>query len=294
MQSAALNRTRNPLFARLRGTKRPARLIFLYHRVAELASDPSCSRSGPRTLRNSLPSSASTDARRRSKRSSTIAATSRLRAPWWLERLLLLPGRLPAVLRLRVGGTMLTWDLGTSAVYTDADYASHRGWTVEDEGNPTPQHGLYRELCARLRNLSVAARERTLDDLAAAAGVSRDDRPTHRAMSSEDVRSLATDTMIDIGAHTISHPTLAALPIEEQREEIAGSRGQPVDRHYIERFLSAHASDVRGAVLEVGDNEYTRRFGGERVTTSDVLHVETGHPGATMAGRWQGSQERGV
>ena len=38
-------------------------------------------------------------------------------------------------------------------------------------------------------------------------------------------------------------------------------RGFPIDRHYIERFLSAQASDVRGHVLEIADDIYTRRFG---------------------------------
>jgi SAM-dependent methyltransferase len=58
-------------------------------------------------------------------------------------------------------------------------------------------------------------------------------------------------------------------------------RGQPIDRYYIERFLSAHASDIRGHVLEIADDTYTRRFGGSQVTQSDVLHVE-GQPGATI------------
>lgn len=59
-------------------------------------------------------------------------------------------------------------------------------------------------------------------------------------------------------------------------------RGQPVDRHYIEGFLARHAGDVRGRVLEVGDATYTRDFGADRVTRSDVLHVREGHPGATI------------
>ncbi|HEX5580756.1 MAG TPA: glycosyltransferase, partial [Gemmatimonadaceae bacterium] len=59
-------------------------------------------------------------------------------------------------------------------------------------------------------------------------------------------------------------------------------RGQPVDRHYIEAFLAAHAADVRGRVLEVGDDSYTRRFGGERVTRRDVLHAYEGNPIATF------------
>lgn len=37
--------------------------------------------------------------------------------------------------------------------------------------------------------------------------------------------------------------------------------GTPVDRYYIERFLSEHAERIRGNVLEVKDASYTRRFG---------------------------------
>ena len=59
-------------------------------------------------------------------------------------------------------------------------------------------------------------------------------------------------------------------------------RGLPIDRYYIERFLSAHASDIQGHVLEMGDAFYTQKFGGARVTTSDVLHVVEGNPDATI------------
>jgi FkbM family methyltransferase len=58
-------------------------------------------------------------------------------------------------------------------------------------------------------------------------------------------------------------------------------RGVPIDRHYIEDFLSAWRGDVRGHVLEVGSGEYTRRFGGPRVTQCDVLNLHAG-PGTTL------------
>ncbi len=61
-------------------------------------------------------------------------------------------------------------------------------------------------------------------------------------------------------------------------------RGLPIDRYYIERFLDAHGGDVRGGVLEVGDDTYTRKFGADRVTRSDVLHVAEGNPRATLVG----------
>jgi glycosyltransferase involved in cell wall biosynthesis/SAM-dependent methyltransferase len=61
-------------------------------------------------------------------------------------------------------------------------------------------------------------------------------------------------------------------------------RGLPVDRYYIERFLAGHAGDIRGRVLEVGDDRYTRQFGGLAVTSSDVLNVADRHPQTTIIG----------
>ena len=59
-------------------------------------------------------------------------------------------------------------------------------------------------------------------------------------------------------------------------------RGLPIDRHYVEGFLSRHAADVRGRVLEIGDAGYTRRFGCRHVVASDVLNAEPGVPGTTI------------
>jgi len=59
-------------------------------------------------------------------------------------------------------------------------------------------------------------------------------------------------------------------------------RGRPVDRYYIEAFLAHHRTDVRGRVLEVGDDGYTRQFGGGRVDVADVLHVSDANPRATI------------
>ncbi|MBP5977285.1 glycosyltransferase [Brasilonema sp. CT11] len=69
-------------------------------------------------------------------------------------------------------------------------------------------------------------------------------------------------------------------------------RGQPVDRYYIENFLAHYQEDIRGRVLEIGDDNYTRQFGGyvsskdsvQRITQSDVLHVTKGNPKATIVG----------
>ena len=59
-------------------------------------------------------------------------------------------------------------------------------------------------------------------------------------------------------------------------------RGTPVDRRYIERFLEQHRSDIQGRVLEIKDAGYTRQFGAERVTQSDVLDIDADNPNATI------------
>lgn len=61
------------------------------------------------------------------------------------------------------------------------------------------------------------------------------------------------------------------------------SRGTMIDRYYIEGFLAGYSTDIGGRVLEIGDDDYSRRFGGSRITRQDILHL-TGHPRATIVG----------
>lgn len=58
-------------------------------------------------------------------------------------------------------------------------------------------------------------------------------------------------------------------------------RGTPVDRHYIERFLSTHAADIRGRVLEIKSSAYTERFG-RAVDRRDVLDIDATNAQATI------------
>jgi SAM-dependent methyltransferase len=72
------------------------------------------------------------------------------------------------------------------------------------------------------------------------------------------------------------------------------ARGTPIDRYYIEQFLKAQGAsgsrirgDIQGRVLEVGDAQYTEKFGGTLgsvVTVSDVLHTDPLHTAATVIG----------
>ncbi len=60
------------------------------------------------------------------------------------------------------------------------------------------------------------------------------------------------------------------------------SRGKPVDRFYIERFLDENRNAIAGRVLEVEEALYATRFGGGRVERCDVLDRDPDNPRANV------------
>jgi len=59
-------------------------------------------------------------------------------------------------------------------------------------------------------------------------------------------------------------------------------RGLPIDRYYIENFLARHAEEIRGRSLEIREDLYTKKFGGDRVVVGDVLDVDESNQEATI------------
>jgi Methyltransferase domain len=59
-------------------------------------------------------------------------------------------------------------------------------------------------------------------------------------------------------------------------------RGQPIDRHYIDLFLSQHHELISGNVLEVAGNEYTTRYGGSRARSFELYKTSVERPGVVV------------
>jgi hypothetical protein len=60
-------------------------------------------------------------------------------------------------------------------------------------------------------------------------------------------------------------------------------RGVPIDRYYIEKFLSEKSSHVQGAVLEIAENTYSKKFG-SHVSSYEILHTDPSNKKATIIG----------
>lgn len=91
-----------------------------------------------------------------------------------------------------------------------------------------------------------------------------------------------TERLRDTPLYQSSTDMLAALPLCPLDDTYGMNRGTPVDRYYIEQFLEANQSLIKGRVMEIGDREYTVRYGKDRVQESVILHVMKSNPSDNM------------
>ena len=92
------------------------------------------------------------------------------------------------------------------------------------ETPPTPRQKAYRELAAIVRPLDADTQESVMWQLAKWAGTDRKVRDTHRALRPEEVVSLNAGGLVEIGAHTVTHPVLSAHAPDAQEREIRLSK----------------------------------------------------------------------
>lgn len=67
-------------------------------------------------------------------------------------------------------------------------------------------------------------------------------------------------------------------PEKPLNREFGFSRGTPIDRFYIEKWLERNKKIIKGDVLEIAEDTYTKRFG-EGQFKSHVLHVNSKEEG---------------
>jgi peptidoglycan/xylan/chitin deacetylase (PgdA/CDA1 family) len=79
-------------------------------------------------------------------------------------------------------------------------------------------------LYRRLLPLPAAERDRHLERVRRWAGAAGEPSDVPRALTEDELGQLAASELIEVGAHTVSHPLLATLDRREQEAEIKGSK----------------------------------------------------------------------
>jgi peptidoglycan/xylan/chitin deacetylase (PgdA/CDA1 family) len=102
-------------------------------------------------------------------------------------------------------------------------------WDEVEQLVPTAEFLTHYEI---LQPLTHQARRTILDQMWTTSGRSRLCRSLYLPMTHEELRRLAADGLFEIGAHTVTHPLLAAQTEEQQNAEIANSK------IWLEEFLN--------------------------------------------------------
>lgn len=133
---------------------------------------------------------------------------------WWLALERAMAGR--SHMALRINGSVEQFKLRTPS---EKDAAFHRIYWW-------------------LRSIDEREARRIVRELAVGASINMQDLCRELVMSWDEVRTLAADPLVTIGAHTRQHYALAKLPLSEARDEMRDSLeriereiGQPV-RHF--------------------------------------------------------------
>jgi peptidoglycan/xylan/chitin deacetylase (PgdA/CDA1 family) len=141
---------------------------------------------------------------------------------WWdeLGRYVLDDDYVPGLLRVELSDGTHEIDLGPVGPVAKGVEAK---WQARNPA-PGPREAAYLYLWRLLQPLGHRERTNVLDLMARRAGVLRDARGTHRTLTMAELSMLASHPLTEIGAHTVTHPVLAALSTEAQHAEIAESR----------------------------------------------------------------------
>lgn len=201
---------------------------------------------------------------------------------WWdeLERILLRPGPLPEQLEVSIGGRTHQWSVDESFSGNGGVLGREPHWRAWEDP-PGPRERIYRALYDLLLTLHWDERRKIVDHLFDWAGLSPVGRPTHQPVTVSDVSMLAQHTLIEVGAHTVTHPVLSTLPASVQLEEILQSRVQleALLGHSVKSFAYPYGGHehytpgTRALVREAGFVQACSNFPGLAARSTDCLQL---------------------
>lgn len=90
--------------------------------------------------------------------------------------------------------------------------------------------------------------------------------------SYEDYLSAKKKVLRELYSENIGIKAINDFSVKPLSRDFGTHRGKPIDRYYIEKFLEENKKYITGDVLEIADNNYTKKYG--KNYNSSVMHVE--------------------
>lgn len=202
---------------------------------------------------------------------------------WWdeVERRLLGAGGPEGELVIEIGGRTLRWDMGDGPSSPDGDGSSARGWNVLVRGFPSRRYAVYLEVMRLLHGASGPEREKAIAGLAGRYGPGPGPRGSHLCMGPEELVLIAKDGLVELGAHTVTHPVLSALNRGAQEEEVRLSRTriEDITGRGVESFSypfgnqGSYTRETVDVVRDAGFRNACANFAGVVVKGTDVFQL---------------------
>ena len=145
---------------------------------------------------------------------------------WWdaLERPFFRKERIPSTLQIEIERALLTFDFAGDTEYRDSAFKEHRQWRAWDPPL-SKRHLAYYDLWQILHRVPSSTREQLLDTIQDWAGSgSNGVGSACRPLSAQEVRQLAVGPGVEIGGHSVTHPSLPLLDHESQQREIVENK----------------------------------------------------------------------
>ena len=182
---------------------------------------------------------------------------------WWdeLGRLLMQTVNLPGSLHLNIRGKKYKWELEvpmhSSNFYLQS--SGYRGILRILKRALYKRKSLYHKIYRQLRYLPTQELDQVLKEIRLQTNAESNNQYNHLPLSSKDLCSFEKGGIIEIGAHTESHPHLSKIPLNSQRDEIQKSKAylENILGHNVNSFAYPHGSyskDTIPLVKEAGFN----------------------------------------
>jgi peptidoglycan/xylan/chitin deacetylase (PgdA/CDA1 family) len=191
---------------------------------------------------------------------------------WWdrLEQLVLSPNEIPHHIECEIAGQRMHWEPDGQP----SDLVRDETWNIMRTDRHRFRYRVYLDIYEAIRRCPHSERMNVLETVAEQISSVPKLPSLQRLLSQNEIKRLNEGGSIEVGAHSMTHPILALLTMDEQRNEIRQSR----------RFLM----ETTGAAVST----FSYPYGGRGDFSEDTEKIVRDEGFACACANWEGVVSR--
>lgn len=153
---------------------------------------------------------------------------------WWdeLEHLFLFSERLPSVVSLIINEAEFEFNFQGEEILSGELIQKHASWKAFEETPPSLRCEFFLTIWQELKPLQFEQQQTEIEVIKKLIGNSTSSRPEYKCMTSDQIKELQSNKLFDVGAHTVTHPSLPFHNKIYQKKEMAENK------FFLEKIIS--------------------------------------------------------